>query len=1146
MASPGKNSKIYHMKNLSDIIYKSLIRSWLVLLLVNPFNSLAHEETPLKLTEILDMLSEKYEVIFSYETKLLKYVEVDFEFREESLHRAINRALSTTGLSYEAIGDKYFIIFQKNRKGQRNAKRLSRKMKQIHRIEKEGGVHVQRISQNLPSHLSLIGSLHSNLKQERQITGTVISEDGEPLIGVNILVKGTTMGTITDFDGNFEIMVPDDAEILVFSYTGYQTEEIEIDQQTTINVQLKNDIARLEEVVVVGYGSVRKRDLTGSVGKVDIVETLKTPVARVDQALQGRVSGVQVTSISGQPGAGTTIRIRGGNSINAGNEPLYVIDGFVGGIDINSINPNDIESIEVLKDASALSIYGARGSNGVILITTKKGKEGRANVTVSNYYGIQSLAREIEFLGAQDFMAWANAGEAFLGNAEEAFPADVRAQVGEGTDWQKVVTQSAPTFNSQLAISGGSSKTQYYLSANYFSQDGILVGNKYNRSQLRFNLDHKFSPLFSMGTNVNLSRVRNIPQNFGPGIVFDAQPAIPVRLEDGSYSVEYPINGINFGNPIARNEFIEDERFTNQLYTNTYAQLTILKNLRIKSTIGVSLRDFKQNFFISSQLPTNLRSGRPATGSVDKYDRISILTENTLSYDFDLEGGHSFSLLGGFTYQRQQNENLSTVSDNIQNDLLSYYGLGLSNPEDTRVSNSFDAFRITSLIGRLNYSYADKYLLTVTARQDGSSKFGANNRFAFFPAVAVAWRLSEEDFISNLNLFDHLKLRVSLGRSGNSNGIGSFQRFQTLGTGFTSLGTGGRAVSVFNERLSNPDLRWETTDQLDVGLDFGFFGGRLSFEVDFYTKETKDLLFTREISSQTGFTTRLENVGSLKNTGVDLYANAVIARKPDFQWDATLTWSTYKNEILELGSDNSIVTRTHGVNVSNPSGQLIVGEPLGIFTGWKVLGVYRDQAQVDADGLTNSFVPGEFRYEDINGDGTIDQEDVVVIGNSNPDFYGGLQNTFTYKGFDLSAFLQFSVGNDIFNERKLLSTRTQVDNAYASYKNAWSESNRDTDIPVPQAQNAQASTSFAVEDASFLRLKNLSLGYNFPTNQWAVKMESLRLYISAFNLFQIVSDEYSNYDPEVNTQGTSDRLRGYDNIAYPTPRTILFGIDARF
>ncbi len=1098
------------------------------------------------LNRVLDELGKEYQVFFTYDVDRYADLDVHFEMRKnEKIDVAINRLLSATNLRYESYGTKYFVIFENNKQGGKKARKLIRKVKQIQRLETQGKVSFQRSDRKPDKLLQTVAESVSALFDERTISGSVTAE-GQPLIGVNVLVKNTSIGTATDLNGQFSLVVPDEAATLVFSYTGYRTEEIELGDQSHIEVEMMFDMARLEEVVVVGYGSVKKRDLTGSVGKVDILETLKTPVASIDQAIQGRVSGVQVTSISGQPGAGTTIRIRGGNSINAGNEPLYVVDGFVGGIDINSINPNDIESIEVLKDASSLSIYGARGSNGVILITTKKGREGRANVEVSSYYGIQSLARKIDFLGAQEFMDWANAGESFLGNADVAFTDEDRARIGDGTDWQEVVTQSAQMYNAQLSISGGTAQTQYYLSGNYFDQEGILVGNEYNRSQLRFNLDHKFSPFFEMGTNVNLSRIKNVPQNFNAGIVFDGQPAIPVFLEDGTYSVEYPINGINFNNPLAQNEFIEDERFTNQLYSNTYAQLNLLPNLQFRSTIGMSLRDFKRNLFTSSQLPTNLRSGRPATGRVVRSDRVSVLTENTLNYQLDIGGRHSLGFLAGFTYQRQQLEQSEAISDNIQNDLLSYYGLGLSNPEDTRTNNDFDAFRISSLIGRISYSYANRYLVTATARRDGSSKFGENNRYAFFPAVAVAWRLSEESFIKNLEIFDHLKLRVSYGQSGNSNGIGSFQRFQTLGTGFSSIGTGGRAVAVFNERLSNPDLKWETTDQIDIGLDFGFFGGRLSFEVDYYYKETKDLLFTREISSQTGFTTRLENVGSLKNNGVDLFVSAVIARKRDFTWDASLNLSTYKNEILELGSENSIVTRSHGVNVSNPSGQLIVGEPLGIFTGWRVLGVYRDQAQIDADALTNNYAPGEFRYEDINGDGTIDQDDVTVIGNSNPDFYGGLQNSFSYKGFDLSAFLQFSVGNDIFNERKLLSTRTQVDNAYASFANAWSETNRDTDIPVPQAQNAQASTSFAVEDASFLRLKTISLGYELPVENLGWSMSSLRFYFTANNLFQIISDEYSNYDPEVNTQGTNDRLRGYDNIAYPSARTFLIGVNARF
>lgn len=981
-------------------------------------------------------------------------------------------------------------------------------------------------------------------KEVLEVTGTVTDEDGITLIGVNILEVGTVNGTVTDFEGKYSINVEPDA-VLQFSYTGYESQEIAVSNRSTINVIMLEDIAQLEEIVVVGYGTVKKRDLTGAVGKVNVEETVKTPVARIDQAIQGRVAGVQVTSISGQPGAGTTIRIRGGNSINAGNEPLYVVDGFVGGIDINSINPNDIESIEILKDASSLSIYGARGSNGVILITTKKGKEGRSNVSLSSYYGLQSLAREVDFMDGQQFIDWANQGADFLGT-DPAFTQEEKNRIGAGTDWQDVVSRTAPMYNVQLGISGGSAKTRYYLSGSYFNQGGILEGNEFHRSQLRFNLDHQFSRFFEMGTSVNLSRIEDTPQNFAPGIVFDAQPVIPVRLDDGTYSVEYPINGVNFSNPIAANEFIEDERFTNQLYSNTYLQVNMLPNLRLRSTLGVSLRDFKRNQFTSSQLPVRLRSGVPASGLIQNSDRVSYLTENTLNYDLNIGNRHRLNFLAGFTYQRQQSESTSAISDNIQNDLLSFYGLGLSNPEDTRNTSDFDAFRISSLIGRINYSLNDKYLLTLTGRRDGSSKFGTNNRYAFFPAVAVAWRVSEEPFLQRSNLFDHMKLRASFGRSGNSNGIGAFQRFQTLGTGFSSLGTGGRAVAVFNSRLSNPDLRWETTDQYDIGLEFGFINGRLSFEVDYYFKKTNDLLFTREISSQTGFTTRLENVGSLQNNGIDFLMNAVLVRKGDFTWDATFNISTYKNEIIELGSENSIVTRTHGVNVSNPSGQLIVGEPLGIFTGWNVLGIYEDQAQVDADGLSNNYQAGEFRFEDINGDGTIDQDDVTIIGDSNPDFFGGLQNTLSYKGFDLSAFLQFSYGNDILNERKLLSTRTQIDNAYAAYVDAWTPTNTMTDIPAAQAQNAQAVTSFAVEDASFLRLKTISLGYQIPTGNFGFLMESLRVYFTANNMLQLVSDEYSNYDPEVNTQGTNDRLRGYDNIAYPTAKAFIFGIDARF
>ena len=982
------------------------------------------------------------------------------------------------------------------------------------------------------------------------IAGRVVDETGLGLPGVNVIVVETALGSTTGTDGRYTITgVPEGVHDVRASFIGYVPRvvegiEVNTDETATADFTLEVDVEQMEEVVVVGYGTVRKQDLTGAVGTVDVEEAAKAPVTRIDQAIQGRVPGVHVTSVNGSPGARTTIRIRGGNSINAGNEPLYVVDGFVGA-DISSVNPNDIASIEVLKDASAVSIYGARGSNGVVLITTKKGRAGEQEVRFVAEYGMRTPLRRIDLLSAQQYMALANDGEAFLGNPP-AFTEEEIQQAGERTNWQDEVIREAPMYNAQLSIRGGNEATQYYLAGSYLNQDGLLVGNTYDRAQLRLNLDHTAFSWLDVGTSFNYSRITNVPQNFGIGGLISWQPSVPVYLEDDTYSRFQDVNGNLFNNPLAQDEFIEQETHTNNLFNNSYVEVRLLPGLRLRSTLGLTLRDQRSNNFFSSQLPIRLEQGQQGEGSVFTSDQVNVLTENTLSYTPDLNENHRLDLLAGFTYQREETETTNSISDAVLNDLLSYYGIGLSNPENTRIAGGYDAWRLSSFIGRANYVLYDKYLFTLTARRDGASRFGPNNRYAFFPSVAVAWRLSQEPFIRDLDVFDNLKLRFSYGRSGNSNGIGSFARFQAMNNVFTSLGRGSREVGIINARLSNPDLKWETTDQYDVGLEFGFFRGRLAFEMDWYYKETNDLLFTKEVPRQTGFVDRLENIGSLKNTGVEFLVRATPIDQEDFSWDASFNISTYRNEITDLGTENNIVTRTHGVNVSGPSGMLIVGEPLGIFTGFQTDGIYQSEAEIEADGRTGRVNVGEWRYVDVNGDGAIDQEDITVVGNSNPDFFGGFQNTLRYRALELSTFFQFVYGNDVFNLAKLQITRVHQGNAYASFTDAWSESNPDGSLPRAQAFNAQASTSFAVEDGSFLRLKTLQLAYRLPTERLGWGSSGLRVYLSAHNLFQVVSSGYSNFDPETNSNGTSDVLRGYDNINYPSARTLSLGVDLTF
>jgi TonB-dependent starch-binding outer membrane protein SusC len=982
-------------------------------------------------------------------------------------------------------------------------------------------------------------------EQTLTVTGQVTSMDSpEGLPGVNVVIKGTSQGTVTDVSGRYSIEVSSTDNMLVFSSIGFISQEILVGNNSIINITMQADITALEEVVVVGYGAIKKRDITGSVASVSADNISKVPTPNIDQALQGMASGVLVTSVDGSPGSQSTIRIRGGNSINAGNEPLWVVDGFISDRSIvTALDPGDIQSIEVLKDASAAAIYGARGSNGVILVTTKRGETGKSVVEFSTSYGVQNLARRVPVMGAQDYITWANQGEGNLGNAL-VFDDEDKIRIGNGTDWQRELTRSAPILQTKIAFSGGTEKTKFYLSGNYFNQDGILKGNNFERGIYRINLDHKVSKHFEVGTQLNVSSITDNPIPYNWENVVFAPPTLPVRNPDGSYSDTSPITGRPFNNPVSQIEFIDREVTTNQVIGNTYMAVNFLKNFRLRSSLGFMRSDRRSNDYISSQLPTNILQSRPGEGSVSAVSRNNVLFENTLNYGIELGGNHRLDVLAGITTQREEMRGNVSSSIATLTDLLSVYGIDLSSPEFTNVSTMYQAFSLLSYIGRVNYAFKNKYLLTLTARQDGSSKFGTDNRYAFFPAVALGWVISDETFIQDLNVFDFLKMRLSYGQTGNSDGIGAFERFQAMSTVFGSLGRGVSEVGVQNNVLANSRLRWETTEQYDLGLEFGLFKSRLNFELDVYYSKTNDLLFTREVPSQTGFATRLENVGSLENKGIDFSVNAKIIEKNDFGWDFGLNISTYRNKVLSLGSEVPINTYTFS---TDPISQLIAGKPLGIFTGYQTRGIYRDQNQVDEDGFANNYRPGELRMVDQNNDGLINRDgDLTIIGDSNPDFFGGFQNNLRFKNLQLSAFFQYSYGNDVYNRPRVTMTQTQAGSAYQIYTGAWTSENPDALIPAINAPNSIGSNDLNVEDGSFLRLRTLELAYNLPVKNLNLPVSNARMYLQGTNVFQLISSSFNGDDPETNAFGTDDRLRGFYNLTYPYPRTFVLGIDVRF
>jgi TonB-linked SusC/RagA family outer membrane protein len=1074
------------------------------------------------------------DIVFGDRTVDMHTIAADLVDFKSSVEKNLSNVLRPSGLKYKRLKNGTYAIIS-----EKPGERATEPEHDPADVSNTGSASIRSIEGSLAT--------ASQAPMLRKVTGEVLDEKGGALPGVSIVIKGKARGTVTDENGKFSIETDDDDAMLVFSYVGYLTQEVELGNRVNLRVILEVDNKLLEEVVVVGYGVQRKSDLTGSISKIEGEKIAITPVPNVDQALQGQASGVFVTSVDGRPGAQSTIRVRGGKSINAGNEPLFVVDGFISDRSIvTALNPEDIQSIDVLKDASSAAIYGARGSNGVILVTTKKGSEGQTEIGFSTSYGVQQIARKAPILSAQEYIDFANQGEVRLGNPIAFTEAD-RQRISNGTDWLDELSRAAPMYRAQLSVSGGDKKTKFYLSGNYFKQDGILIGNNYQRGVMRLNLSHKFSKFFEIGTNLNFSSIRDVPAKFSWESLMSTQPTLPVRQPDGSYTILQDLTFRNFNNPVARNEFVHLKNGQNQILNNTYIQLNLSDNLHWRSTFGFNRSDGRAEEFISSQLPLNRVNNLPGSGEVSTNSHISLLTEHTLTYDAALNENHRFNVLGGITAQREQRDGNVTSSSRALSDLLSVYGLGLSSPEYTNINVMYDAFSLLSFIGRANYVLKDKYLLTLTARQDASSKFGKNNRYAFFPALALGWRLSEEEFIKDLAVFDLLKLRISYGKSGNSNGIGAFQRYQGLSPVFGSLGRGVRDVGVTNNTLANDDLRWETTSQYDLGLEASVLKGRLGFEVDLYYSKTRDLLFTKEIPSQTGFINRLENIGSLQTRGVDLSMNAILLDKKDFDWNVSLNVSTYKNKILDLGGADRINTHTGGNLVVGPTGQLIVGQPLGIFTGFQTNGIYQNQEQVDQDKFTNRYTPGEFRFVDQNGDGTISvSQDLAIIGNSNPDFFGGLQNTFRYKSFQLSAFFQFTYGNDVYNLPKTTMVRAQERNPYKIFSQAWSPENSTATIPASQALNAQSSNDFNVEDGSFLRLRNLELAYTLPAADLNLPFKSLRVFVSGTNVFQIISRGFTGDDPEASSFGTNDRLRGYYNFGYPYSRIMMIGLDLKF
>jgi TonB-dependent starch-binding outer membrane protein SusC len=988
-------------------------------------------------------------------------------------------------------------------------------------------------------------AFNSNLSIENNfldfiVKGTVTDEKGEGLPSVSVSVKGTPRGSTTNTNGEYSISVPDTKAILVFSYIGFESKEIEVGSKTTLNVSLKVDNKTLEEVVVVGYGTVKKSDLTGSVSSVKAEQIAAYPAGGITQVLQGRAAGVQIQSNNGDPGASFKIRIRGGSSINASSDPIFVIDGFVGG---TLPPPEDIESIEVLKDASATAIYGSRGANGVVMVTTKQGKEGKTKVEFNTSYSSQNEINRLELLNAEQYTAY----------VKEVIPTYVSP--GGNTDWQDQIFKTGAIQNHQLSFSGGNQSVKYYVSGSIFDQKGIIIGTDFNRYSLTNNLSFKVNEKIKVGVNLFAQRTgrKGTRTQEGSGganeagavsSAFKFMPNQGVYNNDGTYTLA--LQGDPIDNPFAIITERLNESVNDRLQSNFSVDYDILKDLKFKATLGASINNQRQGTFI----PTTLNQGRAVGGEAtqDGNKNTNIINENYLTYTKTLAGVHNLSVLGGYSFQKTRFENWGARGQSFITNAVSVWNLGSASVYQAPNSNLSEA-QLSSYFGRINYGFKDRYLLTLNARYDGSSNFSKNNKWAFFPSGAVAWNVMNEAFMKNFKLFDSWKIRGSYGLTGNQ-AIGPYQTL--AGFSSTLAVINGKIVNAVRPTtVANDNLTWETTTQFDLGTDISFLNNRFNLTLDYYNRVTKDLLFSVPLPQYSGFQTQLKNIGKVENKGFEIGLNSKVLTGA-FKWNVDINVSANKNKVLELPDNNDIQYGAgpgHMIGLGNTQ-ILRVGQPVGSFLGWVYEGVYQT-GDAFLPGAGFETVAGGEKFKDLNGDGKLDANDRQIVGNPNPKFIWGISNDFKYKNFDLNIFFQGSQGNDLLSFTLLeIESMASPYNSTIKALNRWTPSNTNTDIPKRSLSRTQRVSTRWVYDGSYARLKNLAIGYNLPSNMLKKAFISkLRIYASAQNILTFT--KYPGYDPEVNynsdgSGSAANRNLGLDYGSYPNAKSYTIGLNIGF
>ncbi|UHG93927.1 SusC/RagA family TonB-linked outer membrane protein [Spirosoma oryzicola] len=1050
------------------------------------------------LQNVLNQIEVQASVKFVYSKKIIQADRlVSIRASNERLHEVLKTLLGPLSISYRVVSGRVLLT----------------------REDMQGAV----LNPAVPSALA--------------VSGTVIDDQSQGLPGVSVVVKGTQTGTVTDVNGHYSINAPDGAATLVFSFIGYQTQEIAISGRTVVDVKLGSDVKSLSEVVVVGYGTQKRSDVTGALASVSSKELNAFPVVNAAQGLAGRAAGVQVIQNSGAPGSNISIRVRGGNSLLGNNEPLYVVDGFALSGSPTTINPADIESIEVLKDASATAIYGSRGANGVVLITTRTGKSGSNRVNIDSYVGFQQVRKKLSLLNATEFAQIANERAKNDGLQPYFTPEQVNS-FGEGTNWQDAIFRSAPIQNHVVTFSGGSEKTQYSISGSFFDQDGIVIGSGYQRYSVRANINQKINDKLKLNYSSVLSRtgnrmISNDNSSRGNGVVsaaLTAPPMIAPRDANGNYSnvVPYSFSPNAAENAVALALERLSERTGSSVLTNLGLTYEFIPGLTLRVSAGVDYANSRTDYYS----PRLFKASPSGVGTTTYETRTNFLNENILNYTKTINQVHSLAFTGGVTYQSEQFNRNITGASGFTTDVLSNNNLQSGSVIQTPtvlVTN----WKLFSGLARANYSYRDRYLVTASIRADGSSRFGVSSKWGYFPSAALAWRVSEEPFIKSLTYVSNLKLRLGWGQTG-STAIDPYQTLNTLNSSQIVLGNDLYTGFAPGNTQPNPDLKWETTSQTNAGIDFGFFNERLRFTADYYVKNTNDLLANVLLPSSSGYSSQIQNLGTIRNQGVELDLGGNILTGA-FKWDANVNFAANRNKVIKLASGSDVFGQALDIPLNVSINLVREGQPVGVFFGYL------------EDGLNEN---GTIKYKDLDGNGTINNLDRTIIGNPNPKFIYGFNNNFSFKNFTLNVFLQGVQGADIFNFN--LSNQANAfnfgENQVRSSLDRWTPENPNVNAKNPKVS---ISTTFResnrfVEDGSFMRVKNVRLGYNLPVSKLQINwLKTAQIYASAQNLLTFT--KYSWFDPEVSSRGGAASISvGIDQTSYPVAKTFTFGVSVGF